>query len=511
MSRADKSECDSRIEQLERALEETKKALEETVDTYKALTDQLPVGVYRTMTNGRIIQGNPALAKIMGYSLDELADIPAEAVFDDPEQRKIQLNQWKETGGISSNEMRFRTGDGRRIWIRDTGRAVLDERGDVEYLSGIIEDITARRSAEEALREERERLNTILESIGEGVVAIDNRHKVVLANPKAREYLALICSNDWEQDGLSQLGDCSVEEILESPSGDARFHEISVMEPTRRVFEISAHMMRVEIPASGWVLLLRDVTQERGVRQRIDVQQRLAAMGGLAAGVAHDFNNALLVMMSNAELVLRSEGISEKDARRLENIRETGDHAARMIRQIMDFTRQSPAKCRRIDLAGVVEAMATMLSRTMPSGIKMTCNVEPGEYLFEAEVTGIQQVLTNLTLNARDAMPDGGNIVVHLRETHFSLGQALPHPEMFTGRWAVIEIADTGSGIPPEVVPSIFEPFFTTKEPNKGTGLGLAQVYGIIKRHDGYVAVKTEINKGTTFTIYLHLEMKNTG
>ncbi len=492
-SRVSSNDTTAELERLEAELDEVKKALRTTEDKYKALTEQLPVGVYRTNRQGEILQGNPALARILGHNIEDLAGVPADAVFDDPHERKTQLRQWHQTGGVVSNELRFKTGDGRKIWIRDTGQALLDKNGEVEFFSGIIEDITARRIAEEELREQRERLNTVLESIGEGVVAIDIQHNVVLANPKAREY-------------LSALGDISIKQLLDSPPDNLLFHEIVVEDPERRVFEVSSHIMRADILTSGWVLLLREVTQERGVRQRMESQSRMAAMGQLAAGVAHDFNNALLVMMSNAELVLRSQNLSERDRARLLNIRETAEQTAKTIRQIMDFTRQSPAQRNKIDLAKVSQAVVEMLARTMPHNVELGFHAAAGEYILEAELAGIQHVLTNFVLNARDAMPEGGTIGVSLKRVRFEPGQELPHPEMNQTDWAVLQINDNGSGIAEETLPNIFEPFFTTKGPSNRAGLGLAQVYGIIKQHAGHIDVETEIGRGSVFTVYLPLE-----
>jgi len=497
-----------REEDLARELEQARAALRGIEERYKTLLEQLPVGVYRTTTRGRILQGNPALARMLGYSMEELDALSAEEVFADPGERREQLEEWQRRGGVVSNELRFRRGDGTVIWIRDTGQAVTDADGRVSHFDGIVEDITGRKRAEQALTEERERLDTVLRTIADGIVAIDLSFKIEIINPTAAQFLDTLAGPGWNRSPLTSLGGRPIESLLDPPPGGQTAHEIAVDVPRERVFELTAREMRRGNEVRGWVLVLRDVTRDREIRRGVETQSRLSAMGQLAAGVAHDFNNALCGILANADMLKRSAELSDAERERLDQICRTCESSAMLIRQILDFSRHRSASPRPMDLAQAARAVMTLLERSLPSNVSTDLDALPGSYRVLAEISAIQQVLTNLVLNANDAMPDGGAIRVRVGREHVRSRSLLPFETLDTGsmepgEWITLEVSDEGSGIPDDVLPNIFEPFFTTRPPDEGTGLGLAQVYGIVKQYRGHVDVKTEVGKGSTFKVYL--------
>jgi PAS domain S-box-containing protein len=477
-------------------------------ERYRTLLEQLPVGVYRTTKRGRIIQCNPALARMLGYTAEELDTLSAEDVFADPSERREQLEQWQREGGVVSNELRFRRGDGTVIWIRDTGQAIAGEDGKVRYFDGIVEDITDRKNAELALQEERERLDTVLRNIAVGVIAIDLGFKIELINPRAAQFLDTLVGPGWNRNPLNSLGGRPIESLLEPPSGGATAHEIAVDRRRERVFELTPREMRSGSEVRGWVLLLRDVTREREIRRGLETQSRLSAMGQLAAGVAHDFNNVLCGILANTDMLKRSPELHDGERERLEQISRSCENAAMLIKQILDFSRHRTASPRPMDLAQAARAVMTLLERSLPAEVETDLDALPGTYRVLAEISAVQQVLTNLVLNARDAMPEGGEIRVRVGREQVRSKSLLPFETLDTGsmepgEWITLEVSDTGNGIPEDVLPSIFEPFFTTKAPDEGSGLGLAQVYGIVKQYGGHVDVETELGEGSTFKVYL--------
>jgi len=227
-------------------------------------------------------------------------------------------------------------------------------------------------------------------------------------------------------------------------------------------------------------------------------------VGQLAAGIAHDFNNLLQAMMGYTELLEGRPDMPGAAKPYLRTIYQQGARAAKMIRQILDFSRRSFYLQRRaIDLVPLMHETVKLLRQTVPENIEIRLEMGLRECVVNADVVQIQQVLTNLAVNARDAMPSGGTLRVSLSRWTLKPGERAPFPEMPPGEWILLKVSDTGTGIPSEILPHIFEPFFTTKEPGEGTGLGLAQVYGIVKQHDGFIDVETAVGKGTTFIIYL--------
>lgn len=261
---------------------------------------------------------------------------------------------------------------------------------------------------------------------------------------------------------------------------------------------------RNQISGSLGVLIIQDVTEEKSMQQRIQQQERLAAVGQMAAGIAHYFNNILTSIIGFAELLSMEPELSFSFKQDLKQIIDQGQRAAHLTRQILDFSRRSVLQRRVLDLRDFLQETVKFLERTAPENISIGLEVNSTEsYRVEADPTQLHQALVNLAFNAWDAMPTGGVLTFGL--SHLVLGpdDPLPLPQMSARNWVVLTVSDTGGGIPAGHRPYLFEPFFTTKEVGKGVGLGLAQVYGIVKKHGGEIAVASQINQGTTFTIYL--------
>ncbi|MCD4737917.1 MAG: response regulator, partial [Anaerolineae bacterium] len=267
-------------------------------------------------------------------------------------------------------------------------------------------------------------------------------------------------------------------------------------------FELLARPLGPGTARQGLVLVIREVTRQREARARIRRQERLAAIGQLSAGIAHDFRNLLSSILLYAQLSQRQFDLKSGLAQNLEIIIGESRKAADLVQRILDFSRSSTIDVRALDLQVLIVEVLEILRRTIPESIQITFAAEAGEYIVAADSGRLQQVLTNLVLNARDAMPHGGELHFELSALGISSTQK-PPVDMLTGQWICLALSDTGIGMPEEVRDHIFEPFFTTKEVGKGTGLGLAQVYGIIKQHHGYIDLETKLGEGTTFYLYL--------
>jgi two-component system, cell cycle sensor histidine kinase and response regulator CckA len=204
-----------------------------------------------------------------------------------------------------------------------------------------------------------------------------------------------------------------------------------------------------------------------------------------------------------AEMTSEAPGLTAREQARMLTIIEQAQRATRMIRQILDFSRRSVLERQALDLLPLLKEEEKLLRQTLPESIEMVCAWAPGEYVVKADPTRIQQLVMNLSVNARDAMPHGGQLRIGLARLAVPDGKCAPVPGLNAGEWVRIDVQDTGMGILPEHLPHIFDPFFTTKEPGKGTGLGLAQAHGIVAQHDGHITVASEPRVGTTFSIYL--------
>jgi signal transduction histidine kinase len=246
------------------------------------------------------------------------------------------------------------------------------------------------------------------------------------------------------------------------------------------------------------------LTELKETQEQMMQRERLAAVGQLAAGIAHDFNNILTGMLGYAELLHASPDMPGSSRADLAKVIVSGQRAVHLIHQILDFSRISIHQPQPLDMVPLIKEDIKFLERTIPENIIISLDIAPGTYMIEADPTQIQQMLTNLALNARDAMPDGGELQVILSRVNVrkKLRCAACH-QAIKGSRVCLKVRDTGQGLPAEVLPHIFEPFYTTKEIGQGSGLGLAQVLGIVHQHAGHIVVDSRAGRETTFAIYL--------
>jgi two-component system cell cycle sensor histidine kinase/response regulator CckA len=364
----------------------------------------------------------------------------------------------------------------------------------------LIERKRVEREREQLLtqiQEQAQQVQQIVDTVPEGVLLLDATGQIVLANPTAEKDLVVL-ADAKVGDSLSQLGDRPLDTLLASPP-KGLWHEVDV---DGQHFQIIARPTDAGPTAGGWVLVIRDVTQQREVERRIHQQQRLAAVGQLAAGIAHDFNNVMASIVLYAQMTARERELPDHVLSRMETIDQQARHATRLIQQILDFSRRAVLERQPLDLTLLLKEQVKLLERTLPESIGIRLTYGPDEHMVHADPTRIQQAITNLALNARDAMPDGGELGITLDRIEIKAGESPPLAEMAAGEWIRIVVSDTGTGIAPNVLPHIFEPFFTTRAP-LGSGLGLAQVHGIVAQHKGAIDVETELGQGTSFAIYL--------
>lgn len=389
------------------------------------------------------------------------------------------------------------------LWIA-SARALNDD--DLRLLTAIA-DIAAnalhRAALQEQMLAQTHQMTEIIESVPEGVVLINEDGKILLANPVAEQILARLSQTPHPK-RITHLGGHPLAELLTSPP-KGLWHEIR---STTSAFELIARPIVNGYGLEHWVLVIKDVTEERQIREQLQLQERLAAVGQLAAGIAHDFNNIMAVIVLYTHMALRASTLAAKERERLETVMQQANRATALIQQILDFGRQAVLERRSMDLTAFVKEQVKLLQRILPENISVLLEYPEGETTINADPTRIQQLLTNLAINARDAMPEGGILTISLNHITVTPGNSPILPELLPGEWVVLTVADTGTGIPPHVLPHIFEPFFSTKEPGKGSGLGLAQVYGIVGQHEGRITVENLPERGVSFSVYLPAQGK---
>ena len=266
--------------------------------------------------------------------------------------------------------------------------------------------------------------------------------------------------------------------------------------------EITSHAMVFD-GRNAWLSLAIDVTERLNLEAQLRQSQKMESVGQLAGGIAHDFNNLLTVINGHAGLLLITPGLPPKVLESLKDISEAAKRAADLTRQLLTFSRKNILQLEVIELNGVVNNVSKMLRRILGEDIALEVNLSPSLPAVKADLGMIEQILLNLAVNSRDAMPRGGRLRLETTSVVVDKARIQHNPDAGTGRHVCLSFTDTGCGIPPENLPRIFEPFFTTKELDRGTGLGLATVYGIVKQHQGWIEVNSQVDQGTTFQIYL--------
>ncbi|HEY3864448.1 MAG TPA: response regulator [Verrucomicrobiae bacterium] len=264
--------------------------------------------------------------------------------------------------------------------------------------------------------------------------------------------------------------------------------------------EITSHHI---LPQKIFLSLAMDVTERLNLEAQLRQSQKMDSIGQLAGGIAHDFNNLLTVINGHASLLLAGEKLTPKGADSLKEIGEAGKRAGTLTRQLMTFSRKQEFHPQVVDLNEVVNQITKMLRRILGEDVALQVDFAPGLPSIKADLSMIEQILLNLAVNSRDAMPRGGQLRITTSSVAIDDAAAQQDPESAPGRFVCLAFSDTGCGIPPENLGRIFEPFFTTKELDRGTGLGLATVYGIVKQHQGWIKVRSSLGEGTTFRIFL--------
>jgi PAS domain S-box-containing protein len=250
------------------------------------------------------------------------------------------------------------------------------------------------------------------------------------------------------------------------------------------------------------LLMVLDISERLNLEAQLRQAQKMEAIGQLAAGVAHDFNNLLTIIQGHASLQLTLPGHDEDAVDSLQQIALAAERAADLTRQLLAFSRRQVMRPRVLSLNALIRDLTSMLRRLIGEQLELSCELAEGVPPIWADQTGLEQVLMNLTLNARDAMPKGGRITIKTSAAHLTAADTEKNPEARTGEFTMLTVSDTGTGMDAATRSRIFEPFFTTKEAHKGTGMGLATVYGITKQHDGWIEVSTEIGRGSQFRVF---------
>ncbi len=367
-----------------------------------------------------------------------------------------------------------------------------------------------RRKSEEALRESEKRLQAILDNSPAIIFLKDTEGRYLYVNPQFGKLTPLtpeqiLGKTDAEIFTTEQAAAFRANDLKVLQAGVAlEFEEVTRHQDELHTSVVSRFPLRnTEGKVYALCGIVTDITERKNLEAQLRQSQKMEAIGQLAGGIAHDFNNMLTVINGYGELMLLSLPIGEPHRVSVEQIREAGERAATLTRHLLAFSRKQVLQPKVLDLNAVVANMDTMLQRVISADIDLLTILSPGLASVKADPGQIEQILMNLVVNARDAMPEGGRLTIETADVVLDSDYARRHVDVSPGRYIMLAVSDAGCGMDKKTQARIFEPFFTTKEEGKGTGLGLSTVYGIVKQSGGNIWVYSEPGRGTTFRIYL--------
>jgi PAS domain S-box-containing protein len=391
-------------------------------------------------------------------------------------------------------------------WVRE--QAILERNQEGKLFGvGTVQDITYRKRTEEELRASEERFRELAANISECLwIASPDKQQMIYVSPAYETIWGRSCQSlldqpaSWLQAVHPEDRERVARQLATQRSGnyDIEYRVVRPDEQVRWVHDRAFPVRDKQGQVTRIVGVVEDITKARALEEQFRQAQKMEAIGRLAGGVAHDFNNLLTVIGMQAESAQRAKGLPPPAGQALAQIREACDRAADLTQQLLLFSRRQALEPRDLDLNELVTEASRLLSRIIGEDIDLEVRLHPSALSVYADRSMLDQILLNLTVNARDAMPKGGRLLI---ETDLlNVGE---HPSLAPGLYVRIKVTDTGLGISEEVLPRVFEPFFTTKESGKGTGLGLATVFGIVQQHKGFISVSSKLGVGTSFEILL--------
>ena len=498
-------------------------AVRASEERYRSLVNGIPVGLYRTLPDGTILDANDAMVEILRFpDRQTLLDTCAADLYVDAGDRRRFQELMEAEGVVRDFETTLLRYDGSHVPIRLTTRAISDPDGQSAHYEGVLEDGTQRLEAEHAVRKTLELFRLLQRAANDPVYDWDIAAAHLHWNEATHtvfDYAPEDIRTDlgWWIDRLhpedreriiASLQD-AIDQNIDVWADEYRFRR---GDGTYAAVYDRGHIVRDDQGAPvrmiGSIIDLTERKRAEEALHRLEEQlrqaQKMEAVGRLAGGIAHDFNNLLTAIQGHAEVLL--EGVDEDSPNRpdVEQIRRAAERAAVLTHQLLAFSRRQVLQPRVIDLNSVVREIETMLVRLIGEHIELATRLEDDLGPVRADPGQIEQVIVNLAVNARDAMPGGGRISIETRNAVLTEGDVRRHGyDVAAGDYVILTVSDTGEGMSEEVRAHIFEPFFTTKELGKGTGLGLSTVYGIVKQSGGYIRVESREGSGTAFHVYL--------
>ncbi len=492
----------------------------ESQKRFRDLFENAPIGIYRTTPAGEIVVVNPPLMRMLGYeSLEDVVkrNLEEEGAFEPGYSREAFKRTMEQYGEIHGHEGSWRKPDGSYLQVRESAKAIRNEQGDIVYYDGVIEDITESKRIQQEFKaslaqvhEAHQRLRFYVDTMPLGYFEWDEDFRISEWNPaaerifgwSAEEVLGKHGSMLFSPESLGSGGTWA--RMLDRDQSSSLVSE-NVDKHGRRLFcEWFNKTLRDESGRITRVLsMVHDISERKLLEDKLQQSQKLESLGRMAGGVAHDFNNLLTVINGYCDLILKGLPVGSPMRLQMEQVLKAGVRAAGLTQQLLAFSRKQVMQPKPLDVNAMITEDLDMLHRLMGEDIEVVTRFAPNLGQVMADPGQMQQVLMNLAVNARDAMPEGGMLIIETSKVEVDGTKAADQTDVVPGSYVLLSLTDTGTGMDKETQLNIFEPFFTTKKKGAGTGLGLSMVHGIVRQSGGWISVRSAPGMGTAFKIYL--------
>jgi two-component system cell cycle sensor histidine kinase/response regulator CckA len=490
-------------------------ALKQAEQKYRRIFEEAIIGIFQSTPEGHLLSVNPALARMYGYDSPEeiiasITDIQHQ-LYVDPNRREEFKRQLEKDGLVQHFEVQVYRKDGSKMWLSTNTHVVCEGNTIVRY-EGTFEDITDRKLLEDQLRQVQQKYRNIVENAVVGIFQSTPEGQYTTVNPA----MANMLGYDSPQELVATITDIS-RQVYVDPNCREEFKRLVKEEGVAKNFELqacrkdgskmwlSANVRAVfkDGVVVGYEGMNEDITQRKLLEDQLRQSQKMEAVGQLAGGVAHDFNNALGVITGYSDLLQLNLPAGDPSRGHAEEIAKAGRRAAALTRQLLTFSRKQVIQPVVLDLNAATTELEKMLRRLIGEHIEIIFKRSTSLGRVRMDPSQVEQVLMNLAVNSRDAMPQGGRLCIETANVELDETYARQNAFVIPGSYVMLSVSDTGCGMDKDTQLHIFEPFFTTKDPDKGTGLGLSTVYGIAKQNEGYIVIYSEPGQGTTFKLYL--------
>jgi PAS domain S-box-containing protein len=495
-------------------------ALEESEERYRTVVEEArDIICTIDIKTGIVTSANSYGEQLLGYRHDEVVDKMTFPELVHPNDQEMLMQRLRGLAFEKTRKpnfpFRLKKADGTYLEAEINGSVIDDAQGNPHTFVGVIRDITERKRIEKALRDSEEKYRTLFEDSKDSVFVSTPEGRFLDINPAGVEMFGYkkeeLLQLDITRDLLVNLDEREDFKKRIERDGYVKDHEFAYRRKDGRIITMletvtALHDEKGDIVAYRGIQ--HDITEQKYLQQQLIQAQKMESIGTLAGGIAHDFNNILGGILGYASLMKSEMAENHPHFKYVDRIERTSERAAELTSQLLGFARGGKYQAAATDMNRIVLDTIGILERTIDKAIQIEARLTKEKLTVEADASQLQQVLLNLSVNASDAMPDGGQLIIETSPVSLTKEYARTHMGAKPGRYVLLSVTDTGSGMDKEVQSRVFEPFYTTKEKGRGTGLGLSMVYGVIKNHGGYITVHSEPGIGSTFKAYLPMSDK---